>query len=177
MHLAYVFIPLRIPFVLSRSPGVGLVPEQLCQPTISPIEKHIAADALTKQQSLRRRRDRGEPSGKTVCSSGPQKFPRNTSACDHDRNEDGDVDSVVLGSRDSAASPALKDDAAEGTDEHGSLPVVQEEEGRQENTKSRRSGAEECAPLETKGTDSELYFDPVLNCYYDRVADKYYALR
>lgn len=25
--------------------------------------------------------------------------------------------------------------------------------------------------------NSELYFDPVLNCYYDRVADKYYGLR
>lgn len=30
---------------------------------------------------------------------------------------------------------------------------------------------------DSEEVNSELYFDPVLNCYYDRVADKYYGLR
>lgn len=46
------------------------------------------------------------------------------------------------------------------------------EEVVRRDVRDRGSGVEH----DPEGVNSELYFDPVLNCYYDRVADKYYGL-
>lgn len=83
----------------------------------------------------------------------------------HVSNGDEAADSVVLGSRGSTTSAPSK----EGVDPEAIC-------GR------ARSQAEGIGVAKTETRDQkergndELYFDPVLNCYYDRVADKYYGL-
>lgn len=90
-------------------------------------------------------------------------------------NDDGDADSVVLGSRASTASVA----PGEGTvEEEPGTFAGSTAEGREgvvkRRARDRGGGVEHDSDEEV---NSQLYFDPVLNCYYDRVADKYYGLR
>ncbi|CAM9243736.1 unnamed protein product [Ectocarpus fasciculatus] len=101
----------------------------------------------------RRRKDRGGPDESCIASSLATSIETSSRqrVTERDGDHDDDVDSVVLGSRGSTSSPAPR-----------------EEEGG-EKTRSRQGGG--------RGKDDELYFDPVLNCYYDRAADKYYELR
>lgn len=92
-------------------------------------------------------------------------------------NDDGETDSVVLGSRDSTASAAGTPGGGTVEEEPGVRvgPAAKGEDGvvKREGRGRRGDGVRH----DCEGGDSELYFDPVLNCYYDRVADKYYGLR
>eukprot|EP00752_Nemacystus_decipiens_P008031 g7177.t1 len=89
-------------------------------------------------------------------------------------NDGGDSDSVVLGSRASTASAAPGEGAAE-EEPNGRAGPAAEGGGEVDKREVRdRGGGVERDP---EGANSELYFDPVLNCYYDKVADKYYGLR
>lgn len=151
--------------------------EDLPRAKISPVQKHVEADASNTANDSRRMRDHGRRSDKTASSSGSRRNPQQGSVCDYGRDEDGDIDSVVLGSRDSTVSAAFREDGAEGTGGHDSLPMKGSKGGAQDSAKSPSPEGEECAPSKPKKDDRELYFDPVLDCYYDRVADKYYGLR
>jgi len=87
-------------------------------------------------------------------------------------NVEDDTDSVVLGSRDSTASAAPGEESAgEGI---GGGGAGRPAEGGKREARDRGGGDRH---EDGEGGSSDLYFDPVLNCYYDREADKYYGLR
>lgn len=88
-------------------------------------------------------------------------------------NNDGDTDSVVLRSRASTASAAPGEGTVEGEPGAHAGTAKREEGVVKREARDRAGGARHGS----EGGNGELYFDPVLNCYYDRVADKYYGLR
>lgn len=149
--------PLPVAVPLSQSPDKHDFFAGNCSPnrTSAPAE-NIEAEVQSsiKANVLGRRTDHGgtdESTASLLARAIETSSRQRASECDGGHDDDDDVDSVVLGSRGSTSSPTPR-----------------EEEGG-EKTRSQQGGG--------RGKDNELYFDPVLNCYYDRTADKYYELR
>lgn len=90
------------------------------------------------------------------------------------RNDDTDADSVVFGSPKGVRDddPREQSVARVPARSRGEFGAVSE------TSRGRERGNDGGTPPQAQGGgDNDLYFDPVLNCYYDRVADKYYGLR
>ena len=88
-----------------------------------------------------------------------------------DRDDDADADSVVFGS----PNGARDDDGSRNP--IARVPARSRgEAGAVLEAASGRGGGRDTPSRVRGGGDNDLYFDPVLNCYYDRAADKYYGL-
>ena len=85
------------------------------------------------------------------------------------RNDDADADSVVFGSPEGARDDGSREPVARvPARSRGEVGIASE-------AARGRGGGRDILPR-ARGGDNDLYFDPVLNCYYDRAADKYYGL-
>lgn len=94
----------------------------------------------------------------------------------------GDVDSVVFGSAGGGygeGSPGSVVPPSAGSGRNTARNTKAPTQGQQgaDETAIRQGGGGRDTSLRAGGDDDELYFDPVLNCYYDRAANKYYGLR
>lgn len=98
---------------------------------------------------------------------------RRVSAYDNDSgNLDGDIDSVVFGST-GGHGEGFRDSGASLT---GAGRGVEKETGKTFRESVGDGEGPRGEPLQVREGDEELYFDPILNCYYDRATDKYYGL-
>lgn len=140
---------------------------------VSAAAANIHTDSSTTAKILGSSRGHGRPNGRTASPCGSLDYRQRASVGDVG-NDEGDTDSVVLGSRDSTASAAPGEGTAEEEPGARAGPAAEGREGAVKREVRGRGGG---VQHESEGGNSELYFDPVLNCYYDRVADKYYGLR
>lgn len=139
----------------------------------SAVAENLQADSsTTKILGSSSSSGHGRPNGSTASPFESLDYRQRESIGDAS-NDDGDTDSVVLGSRASTASVAPGEGAVEEEPGARAGSAAEGEERVKRETRDRGGGLQH----DSDGGSSQLYFDPVLNCYYDRVADKYYGLR
>lgn len=98
-----------------------------------------------------------------------QRIGAHGAACSN-RNDDADADSVIFGSPKKALDDGFREPVARvPARSRGEVSAVSE-------AARGRGGERDTSPQAQGGGANDLYFDPVLNCYYDRAADKYYGL-
>lgn len=173
--------PIKLFSLVCRCLSLSQSPEKRSQFTIQSAARSSAAAVNTDTncsmtpKALRSNCDIERPNRGSFSPTGTLNH-RQQSNDSRVSNGDDATDSVVLGSRDSTTSAASREGVgAEATCGRARSPVEGMVGVAKTETRDQGGGVRHDRVQKERG-NGELYFDPVLNCYYDRAADKYYEL-
>ncbi|CAM9375207.1 unnamed protein product [Laminaria digitata] len=160
---------------LSHSPEVGGAPlsgDRSSAPATAPFGDDPSAKTAPQAVSA----GGGGEIGAVSFVEPPRHYQRigahGATTCKNRNDDDTDVDSVVFGSPEGGA----REDGSREPVARVSAQSRREVGAASEVGRGRDGGRGTPTPPQAQGGRNDLYFDPVLNCYYDRAADKYYGL-